>query len=171
MAKIIENVYGNVLKEGKNILLNDGYNQMTLRLVASKCNIATGTIYNYFKSKDELVATIMLEDWMKMLEGTRPKIKHAQNIIDGLEMVFLMIKDYANIYQKIWIENNHSLITVSDRHTLLIDQIVNLIKPLYEEFHKDESSMIFISEVLLYSAIRNDITYENIKKYILKIID
>ncbi len=169
MAKIIENVYDSVLKEGKYILLNEGYNKMTLRLVASKCNIATGTIYNYFKSKDELVATIMLEDWKKLLENTSPKIKHVKCINDGLEIVFLMIKEYANMYQSIWIENNHSLITSNDKHTLLINQIKNLIKPL--KIDSDENSITFICEVLLNSAIRSDIAYENIRLYILKIID
>lgn len=169
MAKIIENVYGNLLKEGKQILLTDGYSKMTLRLVASKCNIATGTVYNYFKSKDELVATIMLDDWMKLLENTSPKLKHVKCINDGLEIVFLMIKEYANIYQNIWIENNHSLMTSNDKHALLINQIENLIKPL--NIHSDENSITFICEVILNSAIRNDIAYKNIRPYILKIIE
>lgn len=171
MAKIIENINDNVLKEGKKILLEDGYQKMTLRLVASKCNIATGTVYNYFKSKDELVATIMLEDWMKLLEKTKPKLEQAKNMNDGFKMIFEMIHEYASIYHKIWLENNHSLITVTDKHTLLIHQIVELIEPLYIYFKKDKSSITFISEVLLNSAIRDDVTYIDIKPYLLKIID
>ena len=73
------------------------------------------------------------------------------------------------MYQSIWIKNNHSLITSNDKHALLINQIKNLIKPL--NIDSDENSIIFICEVLLNGAIRNDIVYENIRPYILKIIN
>ena len=72
MAKIIENLHSTILTVGKRILLEDGYEQMTLRRVAGECGIAAGTIYNYFPSKDILVATIMLEDWKVILEKSNP---------------------------------------------------------------------------------------------------
>ncbi len=171
MAKIIENLNSDIQTVGKKILLEDGYKQMTLRLVANKCNIATGTIYNYFKSKDALVATIMFKDWKDLLEQTSPKVTCAKKAIDGLELIFNMIKDYTSIYQKAWIDYGGSLIGLRDRHSILIKQISELINPLFNRFRIDEASVSFISEVLLYSAIREDVSFIDIKPFILKIMN
>lgn len=171
MAKIIENLNSDIQTVGKKILLEDGYKQMTLRLVANKCNIATGTIYNYFKSKDALVATIMFKDWKDLLEQTSPEVTNAKKAIDGLELIFNMIKDYTSIYQKAWIDYSGSLIGLRDRHSILIKQISELINPLFNRFGIDEASVSFISEVLLYSAIREDVSFIDIKPFILKIMN
>ena len=167
MAKIIDNLYFNIQEVGKKILLEDGYKKMTLRLVANKCNIATGTVYNYFKSKDQLVATIMFKDWKSMIDVTIPKLFNIESSIDGLELVFKMIKDYTAIYQKAWLDYGGSLIGQDERHNILIKQLNDLIRPLF----KDENSINFISEVLLYSGIRDDVSFDDIRPFILKIIN
>ena len=171
MAKIIENLYENIQTVGKKMLLEEGYNQMTLRLVASKCNIATGTIYNYFKSKDVLVATIMFKDWQELLDKTSPKLEKSKKAIDGLELIFNMIKDYTAIYQKAWIDYGGSLIGLKDRHSILIKQISDMINLVFNRFKIDVSSTNFISEVLLYSAIREDVSFIDIRPFILKIMN
>ena len=167
MAKIIDNLYFNIQEVGKKILLEDGYKKMTLRLVANKCNIATGTVYNYFKSKDQLVATIMFKDWKSMIDVTVPKLFNIESSIDGLKLVFDMIKDYTAIYQKAWLDYGGSLIGQDERHNILIKQLNDLIRPLF----KDSDSINFISEVLLYSAIRDDVSFDDIRPFILKIIN
>ena len=171
MAKIIENLYENIQTVGKKMLLEEGYNQMTLRLVASKCNIATGTIYNYFKSKDVLVATIMFKDWQELIDKTSPKLEKSKKAIDGLELIFNMIKDYTAIYQKAWIDYGGSLIGLKDRHSILIKQISDMINLVFNRFKIDVSSTNFISEVLLYSAIREDVSFIDIRPFILKIMN
>ena len=171
MAKIIENLYENIQTVGKKMLLEEGYNQMTLRLVASKCNIATGTIYNYFKSKDVLVATIMFKDWQELLDKTSPQLEKSKKAIDGLELIFNMIKDYTAIYQKAWIDYGGSLIGLKDRHSILIKQISDMINLVFNRFKIDVSSTNFISEVLLYSAIREDVSFIDIRPFILKIMN
>ena len=171
MAKIIENLYENIQTVGKKMLLEEGYNQMTLRLVASKCNIATGTIYNYFKSKDVLVATIMFKDWQELIDKTSPKLEKSKKAIDGLELIFNMIKDYTEIYQKAWIDYGGSLIDLKDRHSILIKQISDMINLVFNRFKIDVSSANFISEVLLYSAIREDVSFIDIRPFILKIMN
>ena len=167
MAKIIDNLYFNIQEVGKKILLEDGYKKMTLRLVANKCNIATGTVYNYFKSKDQLVATIMFKDWKNMIDVTVPKLLNVDSSIDSLKLVFNMIKDYTAIYQKAWLDYGGSLIGQDERHNILIKQLNDLIRPLF----KDSDSINFISEVLLYSAIRDDVSFDDIRPFILKIIN
>ena len=63
MPKILENIREILLQEAKRQVFENGYSSLTIRSVASACGIGVGTVYNYFESKDALVAGFMLEDW------------------------------------------------------------------------------------------------------------
>ena len=62
MPKIIENVRHQLLTEAKRQISERGYKSTTIRSVAAECGVAVGTVYNYFKSKDILIASFILED-------------------------------------------------------------------------------------------------------------
>ncbi len=52
-------LYYKILNTSKEIAINEGLSSINMRLIASKCNIALGSIYSYFPSKsDLLIATI-----------------------------------------------------------------------------------------------------------------
>ena len=63
MPKIIENLEEKLLCEARKQLQETGYSAMTIRSVAAGCGVGVGTVYNYFPSKDALLAASMLEDW------------------------------------------------------------------------------------------------------------
>ena len=48
MPKIIDNVRKKLLDEARKQILEKGYSAVTVRSVASACNIGVGTVYNYF---------------------------------------------------------------------------------------------------------------------------
>ena len=68
MPKIIENIRQNLLEEARRQVLQEGYSALTVRSVAAACGISVGTVYNYFPSKDMLIASFMLEDWQLCLD-------------------------------------------------------------------------------------------------------
>ena len=68
MPKIIENVRENLIREAREQILRHGYSGMTIRSVAKACELGIGTVYNYFKSKEELIHTLMYEDWLVSIE-------------------------------------------------------------------------------------------------------
>lgn len=63
MPKIIENLESKLIEEAKKQIEKDGYSAMTIRSVAKACGVGVGTVYNYFPSKEVLIATHLLEDW------------------------------------------------------------------------------------------------------------
>lgn len=63
MPKIIENLETRLMEEAKRQLEASGYGNLTIRNIASACGVGVGTVYNYFPSKDDLVAAYLLDDW------------------------------------------------------------------------------------------------------------
>ena len=63
MPKIIENLEQKLMEEARKQIEANGYGAMTIRSVAKACGVGVGTVYNYFPSKEALVATHLLENW------------------------------------------------------------------------------------------------------------
>lgn len=63
MPKIIENLAARLMQEARHQIEESGYSAMTIRSVAKGCGVGVGTVYNYFSSKEALVAMHLLEDW------------------------------------------------------------------------------------------------------------
>lgn len=63
MPKIIKNLERKLLEEARRQIEASGYSAVTIRSVAAACGVGVGTVYNYYASKDELLAAYMLEDW------------------------------------------------------------------------------------------------------------
>ena len=68
MPKIIANLRERILAEARRQIEEQGYGATTIRSIASACGVGTGTVYNYFESKDMLIASFMVDDWMRCLD-------------------------------------------------------------------------------------------------------
>ena len=68
MPKIIENLRENLILEARRQVEASGYGILTVRSVAAACGVGVGTVYNYFPSKEALVAAFILEDWQKCID-------------------------------------------------------------------------------------------------------
>ena len=108
MPKIIENIREKLLSEAKRQVMENGYSAMTIRSVAAACGVGTGTVYNYFPSKDMLVASFILEDWMLCMNDISKGMSEAeieaerQEVLDlnvGLQVTKGMFIDTQRNYE------------------------------------------------------------------------
>lgn len=155
MPKIIENLREQILTFGKTILLKEGYHALTMRRIAAENNIAVGTVYNYYASKDILIASIMLEDWMKIISGANTKVMGSGTVMDGIHHLYDAICRFAATYQGTWKEYGDMPPMYMERHTKLIDQISEQICLLMREKQVVPSPdpSHFLAEILLHAAI------------------
>ena len=89
MPKLIENLSDQLLAEARRQVAERGYAKTTVRSVAAACGIAVGTVYNYFPSKEQLIAAFVAEDWKASLAEMRERSRESAEtcfraIYDGL---------------------------------------------------------------------------------------
>lgn len=146
MPKIIENLREQILNEAKKQLFEQGYEKTTIRSVAQECGIAVGTVYNYFKSKDILIASLVLEDWNGCIQSIANYPKEDRRAF--LEHIHISLNAFEKKHDKLFTDKEaaKTFNTVFfERHRLLRSQLSQLIKPLTDDAFLSE----YVAEALL----------------------
>ena len=152
MPKIIANIREQLLSEAKRQIEENGYAKTTIRSVAGACGLGVGTVYNYFASKDMLIATFMLEDWQECL--FQMKCISTSDPLAFLEGIHHTLTEY--------IERHHSLFAdkdaaktfasaFSNRHQLLRQQLATVLYPVCASHPQVEPTFLadYLAESLL----------------------
>ena len=98
-----------ILKAGRKIAQEKGLSAINMRSVATKCNIALGTLYNYYSNKDELVLAVIESIWKDIFH-----IKEYKDDISFLDFVVFILsclKDSKEKYPNFFV--SHSMIIQS----------------------------------------------------------
>ena len=152
MPKIIENIRQTLLCEAKRQVAESGYAKTTIRSVAGACNVGVGTVYNYFDSKEMLIATFMLEDW-KITVGNM-KYGADEDCKSSLKRIYLGLCDYIQAHAKLFSDDEAAKIfatAFAQRHNMLRGQISELILPLAVKTEHPDTAFLadFIAESLI----------------------
>lgn len=67
MRKKDETLRPIILDLARDIIKSKGVDHLNIRTIAQRANIATGTIYNYFAGKDEILLALTEEYWASTL--------------------------------------------------------------------------------------------------------
>ena len=63
MPKIIHNLNERIEQAAMELFNSYDYNQVDMKMIAQKCNIAVGTLYNYYPNKKQLFIHVLEESW------------------------------------------------------------------------------------------------------------
>jgi AcrR family transcriptional regulator len=123
-----------IQESAKKLFLRKGFRSTTIEDIAKEVELSTGAIYQYFKSKDELYASMNLES----LQGTIDKVETIyQNQRLSPERRILKIKDAL---YKIFL-NDPSLLRVIF-HVQLEDTLAGLDKILLNQLNEAGRKMM-----------------------------
>ena len=159
MPKIIDDIKNTILLEARAQALKLGYTNMTIRSVAASCHVAVGTIYNYFPSKDMLIASLLLDDWQKTIMNMRSGCELAQTSGDAFRVIWDRLREYNDRYTPIFRDSGATKRAVSVfgfRHKQLRSQITEIVRQILIKYDRDDEFLSeFISEALLTWALED----------------
>lgn len=149
MPKIIKNVREQLLAEAKRQIAQNGYRETTIRSVASACGLGIGTVYNYFRSKDMLIASFMIEEWQECL--LQMKQKSTSDTEAFLLNIYTSLRAYIESHASLFRDEDAArvfAVVFAERHKLLRDQIAEILVPICDHPNR-EFLAAYIAESLL----------------------
>ena len=168
MPKIIENLRDRLIAEAQRQLKDSGYGAITIRSVAKACGVGVGTVYNYFPSKEALIANHLLEDWNACIDAIHCAAEQAEHSQSVLRCIYDQLVCFADRHQAIFRDETAAAGfagSFSHYHGLLRSQ---LAEPL-QAFCGNEFHAQFVAESLLTWSMAGrsfDEIYEILKKII-----
>ncbi len=158
MPKIIEHLRENLLAEARRQIAERGYAGTTVRSVADACHVGVGTVYNYFPSKDMLIAGFMAEDWQAKLGSIA--ILPADDPEGLLRGIYSALVQYADSHQALFADQDAvkvSSVGFAARHKKLREQLAHYIQPICSDTRFADRSFAaeFIAESLICWAMED----------------
>jgi len=148
MPKIIENLEAKLIEEARKQIKESGYGAVTIRSIAKACGVGIGTVYNYFPSKDSLLATYLLADWNTCITTIQDISNRSTSSEPVIYCIYSKLKEFSEKHYNIFYDEdaaasfgNH----VRRYHGLLRSQLAACL----HKFCTDEFTAEFIAEALL----------------------
>ena len=148
MPKIIKNLESKLIAEAQKQIVEQGYGAVTIRSVANACGVGVGTVYNYFSSKDELLATYLLEDWNDCITAITAVSRYSDAPAPVVRCIYDQLSAYALRHQVIFRdEAARSTFAASfgRYHVLLRSQLAEPVR----KFCDSDFAASFVAESLL----------------------
>lgn len=92
MRKKDDTLRDTLLSLARSIADTDGIDAVNIRTIAQRAGIATGTMYNYFSNKDEILLALTEEYWMHALLEMKTVIT-ADSFCDQLKEIFIFLRE------------------------------------------------------------------------------
>lgn len=178
---IISKAY--ILKASRDIVANEGLDALSIRKLAKNCNVAVGSIYNYFSSKDELMISTIESVWEDIfrIDGTS---EDCDDFLKYLSDIFAHIscgiKKYPNFFtihslsfksQSLGKAKNSMdtyIRKVRENMVMILDRDPNIKDHAFDhDFTKDDLIKFILSTMLCFIVDKNydkDLLLKIVKK-------
>lgn len=169
MPKIIPELREKILHAAKKHLLEDDAHDFSTRQLAADCGVAAGTIFNYFKTKEELLAFIILEDWQSCLmkldqiasedhideDSGDSSSASDRRLSSGLKKMGCELQTFCNPFLPIW-QRYDQHAPIREHHDQLIGQLLLPVSTLLNNAGKacSEMELRVITEMLLAASLK-----------------
>lgn len=102
MPKIIENAKEKILEVARKIVVEDGYDTLTIREIANKSDVSIGTVYNYFPNKNALDYELLHFYWKHLMK----QIYYSEetSLYNQLKIIFQELQSIINMFTGVFTE-------------------------------------------------------------------
>ena len=167
MPKIIENLPQRLLEEARRQVEESGFSAMTIRTVAKGCGVGIGTVYNYYPSKEALVASFMLSDWKLCVSAIEAAANQSQSLEPVLRTIHEKLRFFMEQYDPIFRDEDAASSytgSTSRYHAVLRSQLAWPIR----KFCRDDFTAEFIAEAMLSWTVAGK-AFDELKAILLRI--
>jgi TetR/AcrR family fatty acid metabolism transcriptional regulator len=154
--------YHRILDAAIKIFAEQGFFQSTISQIAKEAGVADGTIYLYFKNKDDILVNFFSYKAKQIFDHFREDVERAENALDKLRKLiyrhldeFQRDRNMAVVYQ-VEIHQNSRL--VEDQLKEMSNMYLNIVTEIVEQGQQE-------------GTIRKDLYVGLVKRYILGAID
>ena len=172
MPKIIPNIREQMLVETRKQIEEKGYAATTMRSVSGACGFAVGTMYNYFESKEVLVATFVFED----LESRYVEMQALprDNVEEFIGGAYRIIIKFMDDYYKFFADPDAAKAFRADmknRRNQYRNRLADMLVPILVERSVENPEIVarFLAESMIGMAadrVDFDVAYSLLKKII-----
>ncbi len=148
MPKILSDPKRNMLLEVEKLLSQGGCAAVTVRAVAQGCGVGVGTVYNYFPSKEALLAEHLLTDWRQCIAGIEDVSRCSSTAEPVACCIHVSLLQFSDRHKAVFQDESARSAFVgsfSQYHTLLRSQLAAPLRP----FCESDFAAQFAAEALL----------------------
>lgn len=162
MPKLLPQVRERLIEAARDTLKREGYGGMSVRELATACGIAVGTFYHYFSTKNDLVAAVMLEDWLHVLSLMDEALQAARSLTEGMARFFDALAVFVETYAPSWAQysqKSDAISVIHAYHHQLRAQLSTRVGALLDATRHNVLVPLkdLLAETLLTSVIQPDI--------------
>lgn len=157
-----------IIDVAANLFSEYGYHEVNMEIVAKQAGIAKGTIYNYFRSKEELYFAINETRLSKLISELEKKFQKQASVFDDLRgfvihvfMFLLKYSDFFLIFQRTRLKKQQlKSKSLEDKIQRLKDLLKDILREGVEKKIFKDLNTCFASDLILgmiYTAVLRNI--------------
>lgn len=156
MPKIIENLENKLIAEACRQIEEVGYGAVTIRSIAKACGVGVGTVYNYFPSKDDLLAHYLLADWTECITAINAVSTYCDTHLPVLRCIYDNLQAYLQRHHTIFQDPSAAVSFVAsfNRHHYLLR--TQLGAPLRKFCEDDFTAEFIAANLLIWTVAKKD---------------
>lgn len=136
-----EEKYKLILDVAERLMKEKGLSALNMDEVAAMSNLAKGTLYLYFKSKEEIFAALALKARILLLEAFQDAVSKSNAPIEQLKLViyanYTFLKSNSLYYDLVSFYENNERETETDEMVSVIGKISELIITIIKKGQSD----------------------------------
>ena len=137
MGQKNNNKYRKIIAAATKVFAKNGFYKAKVSEIAKEAGIADGTIYIYFKHKDDILIAIFEEKMKEVLDNMKKQISLENDPLKKIERFALLhlklIEDNKDMAEIIQVELRQSSKFMKDYHNIKFAQYLDLIGDIIQE--------------------------------------
>ncbi|WP_010247644.1 TetR/AcrR family transcriptional regulator [Acetivibrio cellulolyticus] len=179
MPKTLPNIKQDILITTRKLLAESGYEKLNIRNIASRCGIATGTLYNYYKSKHEIIEEILDNEWKVMFRCVEQGIKDQVSLIGKLGIIYTELCIFMNDVHNILLDSFSFMFNIDEfskikcHRNIFTEELLEKIFLLIQEGNEDKNSKLLadvICKLFVSYSYQGNVEFKTLEPVILSIL-